>query len=108
MKNISTKSLFGKSFLFLIFAGLITAPLSGCKVQYSFTGASISPEVKTVSIDYFQNLSTLVNPSLSSKFTEQEMNYLLMWNCGDWYILEQKEEVRHYIKVVTTEKYKLI
>lgn len=37
---------------------------------YSFTGASIEPEVKTVSIDYFQNHATLVNPVLSQTITE--------------------------------------
>lgn len=46
----------------------------GCSVKYSFTGASISPDVKTVSIAYFQNLSTLVNPTLSSLFTEELKN----------------------------------
>ncbi|RPH30632.1 MAG: hypothetical protein EHM93_15480 [Bacteroidales bacterium] len=66
----NSKTLFGKPFLFLLIVGLTTFPISGCKVQYSFTGASISPDVKTVSIEYFQNLATLVNPALSSKFTE--------------------------------------
>lgn len=70
MINFNIKSLLGRSVLILIFGGLLAAPISGCKVKYSFTGASISPDVKTVSIDYFQNLSTLVNPALSSIFTE--------------------------------------
>jgi hypothetical protein len=52
--------------LFLI-AG-ITA-LSGCKVSYSATGASISPAVKTVSIQYFQNRASLVQPGLSQAIT---------------------------------------
>jgi hypothetical protein len=43
----------------------------GCSVKYSFTGASISPDVKTVSIAYFQNLAPQVNPTLSSYFTEE-------------------------------------
>jgi hypothetical protein len=42
----------------------------GCKVNYSFTGASISPEIKTVSIEYFDNKSTLAPPTLSQSFTE--------------------------------------
>jgi hypothetical protein len=42
---------------------------SGCGI-YSFTGASISPDVKTVSIKYFPNNSPLVQPTLSRKFTE--------------------------------------
>lgn len=42
----------------------------GCHV-YSFTGASISPEVKTVSVNYFQNRAPLVQPSLSQQFGEK-------------------------------------
>lgn len=41
-----------------------------CKVSYSFTGASISPEVKTVYVDYFANRARVVNPLLSQTFTE--------------------------------------
>ncbi len=47
-----------------------TAVLSGCTIKYSFSGASIAPEVKTVSIQQFQNIATLVVPSLSSQLTE--------------------------------------
>ena len=37
---------------------------------YSFTGASISPEIKTISIKYFPNNAPLVNSTLSQEFTE--------------------------------------
>lgn len=40
----------------------------GCGI-YSFTGASYG-SAKTVSIDYFQNRSTYINPTLSQKITE--------------------------------------
>ncbi len=43
---------------------------TGCK-NYSFTGASVSPDVKTVSIAYFPNRASLVQPSLSQAFTEK-------------------------------------
>mgnify|MGYP001057870024 CR=1 FL=1 len=43
---------------------------SSCKVSYSFTGANISPDVKTFSVYYFQNRAQLVNPTLSQSFTE--------------------------------------
>jgi outer membrane lipopolysaccharide assembly protein LptE/RlpB len=49
---------------------LLTVFLSGCGV-YSFTGTSISPEIKTVSIGYFQNRATTIQPSLSQVFTEK-------------------------------------
>jgi hypothetical protein len=37
---------------------------------YSFTGASIPPEAKTVSIQYFPNQALLVEPTLSPIFTD--------------------------------------
>jgi hypothetical protein len=44
--------------------------LPSCRVSYSFTGASISPSVKTVSIIYFQNNAPLVIPTLSRTITD--------------------------------------
>ncbi len=49
---------------------LIIAVINSCKIGYSFTGASISPNIKTISVDYFPNHALLVNPSLSQTFTE--------------------------------------
>ena len=40
----------------------------GCGI-YSFTGASIPAEAKTVSVQYFPNHAQLVNPLLSNDFT---------------------------------------
>lgn len=40
------------------------------------TGASISPDVKTFSVDYFPNKALLVVPYLSSLFTEDLKSYL--------------------------------
>jgi hypothetical protein len=36
---------------------------------YSFSGASIPPEAKTVSVQYFPNQAQLINPALSNDFT---------------------------------------
>ena len=36
---------------------------------YSFSGASIPPEAKTVSVQYFPNQAQLINPTLSNDFT---------------------------------------
>jgi hypothetical protein len=44
--------------------------IPACKVSYSFTGASISPAVRTFSVYYFPNRAPLVNPNLSQQFTE--------------------------------------
>ncbi|MDA3892360.1 MAG: LptE family protein [Salinivirgaceae bacterium] len=43
---------------------------SGCKVNYSFTGASIPIEAKTVSVSDFPNMAPLVNPLLSNTLRE--------------------------------------
>jgi hypothetical protein len=49
--------------------------LPSCRVSYSFTGASISPSVKTVSIIYFQNNAPLVIPTLSRTITDALRDY---------------------------------
>ena len=56
-----------------VFLGILTLSVivSACKIGYSFTGASISPEVKTVFIDFFTNRARVVNPMLSQTFTEK-------------------------------------
>lgn len=38
---------------------------------YSFTGTSIQPDVKTVTINYFEYTAPKVNPSLSNMMTEE-------------------------------------
>ncbi len=43
---------------------------TGCTVKYSFTGASIPPEAKTVSVKNFPNMAPLVNPLLSNEISE--------------------------------------
>lgn len=50
---------------------IIVTSMPGCKVSYSFSGASISPNVKTVSVQYFQNRASLVQPGLSQYITDE-------------------------------------
>lgn len=63
--------------------------IGGCHV-YSFTGASISPEIKTVSVQFFPNRALIVQPVLSNLFTEKlkdkfisETNLSLVKENGD-------------------------
>ena len=49
---------------------LLLLPLAGCQIKYSLSGASISPDVKSVFVDYFRNRSKVINPTLSQSFTE--------------------------------------
>ncbi len=43
---------------------------SGCTVKYSFSGASIPLDAKTVSVPYFPNNAPMVAPTLSSTLTQ--------------------------------------
>lgn len=56
--------------LILLFLAAFLLIAGGCKVSYSFSGASISSQVKTVSVQYFQNRASLVQPSLSQNLTD--------------------------------------
>ncbi|MGX8712660.1 MAG: LPS assembly lipoprotein LptE [bacterium] len=47
--------------------------LTACTGGYSFTGASIPPGAKTISIATFPNYATSVNPQLSQKLTDELM-----------------------------------
>ena len=56
----------------LVLLGSIT---TSCRMSYSFTGASISPNVKTVAIAYVPNNASLVVSTLSRTFTDALRNY---------------------------------
>lgn len=49
---------------------IATLPLLHSCGIYSFTGTSIQPDVKTVTVNYFEYLAPKVNPSLSNMLTE--------------------------------------
>ena len=73
--------------LFLFIAGSLL--LTSCGI-YSFTGASIPAEAKTVSVQYFGNKSATVQATLSQVFTErlkdvfvEQTNLTLSENEGD-------------------------
>jgi outer membrane lipopolysaccharide assembly protein LptE/RlpB len=58
-----------KKLKYFLLLSIITA-LSACKMGYSFSGASISPDVKTVSVTFFPNYAPLAQPLASQTFTE--------------------------------------
>lgn len=63
----------------IIFVLMTVICCNSCKlasIKYSMTGASISPDVKTFSVDYFPNKAQLVVPYLSSLFTEKLISYM--------------------------------
>ena len=73
----------------LILATLLSISFTSCGI-YSFTGASIPSEAKTISVNYFSNKAATVQPSLSQVFTEklkdiflEQTNLNLIENEGD-------------------------
>ncbi|MDP2424436.1 MAG: LptE family protein [Bacteroidales bacterium] len=52
-----------------LLAAISMAWMAGCGV-YSFTGASVPPEAKTISIQTFRNNAPLIQPSLSQTFSD--------------------------------------
>jgi hypothetical protein len=55
----------------VILVVLATVIFSACSLpKYSFSGASIAPNVKTFSVYYFPNRAKLVNPNLSLQLTQ--------------------------------------
>jgi hypothetical protein len=49
---------------------ILLAGLSGCSVHVTLSGASIDENLKTFSVQYFNNRAAIINPLLSQKFTE--------------------------------------
>lgn len=68
--NYNKYRFFSAKTMLAVLMPLFFVILYGCKVSYSFTGASISPDVKTISIQYFQNRASLVMPGLSQNLTD--------------------------------------
>ncbi len=56
-----------KPIYILLFFAILT---ESCNISFSFTGASISPDVKTISVQYFPNYAPIVQPILSQELTE--------------------------------------
>ncbi len=69
-------NLFKGKTIWLVRMGMLSIFLfffNSCGI-YSFTGASIPPGAKTVSVQYFPNKAALVEPALSSTFTNALRN----------------------------------
>ncbi|MBN2481520.1 MAG: LptE family protein [Bacteroidales bacterium] len=67
-----------KHIMHLIFASTACCILNvSCfTVKYSTTGASIPPEAKTVSVQYFQNQATYIEPAFAQQLTDAFKDYL--------------------------------
>ena len=92
------KHIYFPSFLTVV---CVLLALGSCKIKYSFTGASISPDTKPVSVQFFKNNAQLVQPTLSQSLTEalkdrfvSETNLTLVENLGD---LDFEGEITNYV-----------
>src|SRR4029077_5443259 len=62
-----------RRFLLVILGAVL---FNGCKVSYSLSGASIPPDAKTFSVQYFQNQAPLAGPTLCQTFTDALRDYM--------------------------------
>jgi hypothetical protein len=67
--SLSRRSISQPFFLAVLPALFLLLMQTGCGV-YSFTGASIPPDARTISIAYFVNNAQFVEPSLSQNLTD--------------------------------------
>lgn len=98
--------------LTMLFMATAAVLLYGCKVNYSLSGASISPDVKSVSIPFIPNNATLVTPTLSPLLTnalqdrfERQTNLVQLPENGD---LNFEGEITGYTSTptaVTADQY---
>ncbi len=56
-----------KNYIYLL---IISIVLTSCRINYSFTGASLSPDMKTVNVQFFPNQAPMFQPTISNVFTE--------------------------------------
>lgn len=59
-----------KHLIISMFIVMMLPFVSGCRVQYSFSGTSIQPDVKTFTVEYFDNKAPRINPSLANNLSE--------------------------------------
>ena len=79
---------------------LLLFTTNSCKINYSFTGATFSSEIQTISVQYFPNYSKLIQPTLSQTFTEalkdkfqSQTNFQFVNDIGD---VNFEGEIREY------------
>ena len=70
MKTVSRHHQLSRT-LIPILSILILAATPGCKITYSFSGASISPDVKTISVQFFPNRADLNGGVIRAGFDQQ-------------------------------------
>ncbi len=57
-------------FAIIVIVTVLLPLVMGCRIQYSFSGTSIQPDVKTFTVEYFENKALRINPSLANTLSE--------------------------------------
>lgn len=70
ISNYNRKNLLPAIITLTLLAFLCITAVTSCRISYSFTGASISAQARTLSVQYFQNRASLVQPGLSQYLTD--------------------------------------
>ncbi|SFB94464.1 Lipopolysaccharide-assembly [Flexibacter flexilis DSM 6793] len=66
--------IFRNNLLIIIFLSAISVSFSGCGV-YSFSPASINPDIKTIAVPLYADLTGMGPANLSRRFTEKTRDY---------------------------------
>lgn len=60
----------------LLAVAIIVSLFTSCGASLSFSGASIPPDAKSFSVQYFQNHAALAGPTMSQTFTDALRDYV--------------------------------
>jgi len=66
-----------KNIFRILFLSVLFFVAQSCKISYSLSGASLSPLDKTVTVDFFINRASNVQPTLSQVFTDALKDQLI-------------------------------
>ena len=77
----------------IILQTVLIAVLQGCTVHYSFTGADIPANAKTVSVGYFTATAPLAGPLVSQQFTNDLIEMLLTQTSLD--VVDDNGDIRY-------------
>lgn len=71
LKIRDSNEVLSRIFIWIGWGMIISGLVCGCSVKYTTTGASLTPDMKTISVAFFPNRAPIVNTALSQEFTEK-------------------------------------
>ena len=61
---------------FLLLAAVFIL-VDACRIKYTFTGTTVPTDIKTITIEQFENTAPLISPGLAQDFSETLRDYFL-------------------------------